>query len=136
MDVEPVGLAIGETIRNDLESFAHGIVWFSQTSISLINWELPFFLRFPFGHIVSALLAALFASFRSRAALQLEILALRHQVCVLQLWVVKTPSPQETNSFRRAIYLHSGRVNFSTGAVVNRSLDVAALANKVIDLIQ
>ncbi len=25
MDVEPVGLAIGETIRNDLESFAHGI---------------------------------------------------------------------------------------------------------------
>jgi putative transposase len=56
----------------------------SQTSISLINWELPFFLRFPFGHLLSALLAALFASFRSRAALQLEILALRHQVSVLQ----------------------------------------------------
>ena len=25
MDVEPLGLAIGKTIRNDLESFAHGI---------------------------------------------------------------------------------------------------------------
>src|SRR5205085_10668244 len=25
MDVEPLGLTIGETIRNDLESFAHGV---------------------------------------------------------------------------------------------------------------
>ena len=25
MDIEPLGLAIGETIRNDLEAFAHGI---------------------------------------------------------------------------------------------------------------
>ena len=25
MDIEPLGLAIGETIGNDLESFAHGI---------------------------------------------------------------------------------------------------------------
>ena len=33
---------------------------------------------------MSALLTALFASFRSRAALQLEILALRHQLAVLQ----------------------------------------------------
>jgi hypothetical protein len=37
----------------------------------LINWELAF-------------LTALLASFRSRAALQLEILALRHQLGVLQ----------------------------------------------------
>src|SRR5260370_19741927 len=59
-------------------------LWFSPTSISLINWELPFFLRFPFGHLLSALLAARFAAFRSRAALQLEILALRHQLGVLQ----------------------------------------------------
>src|SRR5258708_7125865 len=41
-------------------------LWFSQTSISLINWGLSFLLRFPFGHLLSALLAALFASFRSR----------------------------------------------------------------------
>jgi hypothetical protein len=33
---------------------------------------------------LSALLTAFFASFRSRAALQLEILALRHQLGVLQ----------------------------------------------------
>jgi putative transposase len=50
----------------------------------LINWELPFFLRFPSWHLLSALLAAVFASFRSRAALQLEVLALRHQLGVLQ----------------------------------------------------
>jgi transposase InsO family protein len=50
----------------------------------LINWELPLFLRFPSGHLLSALLTAVFASFRSRAALQLEILALRHQLGVLQ----------------------------------------------------
>jgi hypothetical protein len=50
----------------------------------LINWEWSFFLGFPFGHLLSALLFAFFASFRSRAALQLEILALRHQLGILQ----------------------------------------------------
>jgi putative transposase len=49
----------------------------------LINWGLTFFLRFPFSPLFSALFAALSASFRSRAALQLEILALRHQLGVL-----------------------------------------------------
>jgi putative transposase len=39
---------------------------------------------------LSALSAAVFASFRSRAALQLEILALRHQLGVLQR-AVKRP---------------------------------------------
>jgi hypothetical protein len=43
-----------------------GELWFSKN----------FFLRFPLGHLLSALLTALLASFRSRAALQLEILAL------------------------------------------------------------
>jgi putative transposase len=43
-----------------------------------------FFFPFPVGSLFSALFAALFASFRSRAALQLEILALRHQLGVLQ----------------------------------------------------
>ena len=58
-------------------------LWFSQTPICLINWKLPFSFRFPCGHLLSALLTAFFASFRSRAALQLEILALRHQLGVL-----------------------------------------------------
>jgi hypothetical protein len=58
----------------------------------LINWELLFSVRFPFGHLLSALWTAFFASFRSRAALQLEILALRHQLGVLQR-SVKRPKP-------------------------------------------
>jgi transposase InsO family protein len=45
---------------------------------------LWFFFPFPVGSLFSALFAALSASFRSRAALQLEILALRHQLGVLQ----------------------------------------------------
>ena len=45
---------------------------------------MAFFLRFPFGPLFAAIFDSLSASFRSRAALQLEILALRHQVGVLQ----------------------------------------------------
>jgi transposase InsO family protein len=44
---------------------------------------LSFFPRFPFGPILLALYAFVCASLRSRAALQLEILALRHQLGVL-----------------------------------------------------
>jgi hypothetical protein len=51
--------------------------------IGLINWGLSFFFSFPFGPIFSALYASVSASLRSRAALQLEILALRHQLGVL-----------------------------------------------------
>jgi len=50
----------------------------------LINWELSVFLRSPCHRLLSAILTALFAFFRRRAALQLEILALRHQLGVLQ----------------------------------------------------
>ena len=45
---------------------------------------LPTFQPLPSGHILHALWASLWASFRSRAALQLEIVALRHQLAVLQ----------------------------------------------------
>jgi putative transposase len=45
---------------------------------------LSFFLRLPLGPIFSALFVFFCASFRSRTALQLEILALRHQLGVLQ----------------------------------------------------
>jgi putative transposase len=41
-------------------------------------------IRLPFGPVITALIASFFGWFRSRAALQLEILALRHQICVLQ----------------------------------------------------
>ncbi len=50
----------------------------------MIIWELSLIVRLPFGHIFTALIASVSASFRSRAALQLEILALRHQIGVLQ----------------------------------------------------
>jgi putative transposase len=50
---------------------------------------LSYFLPLPFGPLFSALWASLFASFRSRAALQLEILALRHQIGVLQRSVIR-----------------------------------------------
>jgi hypothetical protein len=40
--------------------------------------------------IISALLATLFTSFRSRTALQIEILSLRHQLAVLQLSLEKS----------------------------------------------
>jgi putative transposase len=51
--------------------------------IRLINWGLSFFPNFPFGPIFSAFYASVSTSLRSRAALQLEILALRHQLGVL-----------------------------------------------------
>src|SRR5215469_10207095 len=58
--------------------------------ISLINWSLSPFNRLRFGPVLTAFLASLGASFQSRAALQLEILALRHQLGVLQR-AVKRP---------------------------------------------
>jgi transposase InsO family protein len=58
-------------------------LWFSQISICLIKWELTLFRRFSPAPIFRALFAALLTSLRSRAALQLEIVALRHQLGVL-----------------------------------------------------
>ena len=48
--------------------------------IGKLGVAVPF--RFPAGHLLTALSAAVFASFRSCAALQLEILALRHHLGV------------------------------------------------------
>jgi hypothetical protein len=55
-----------------------------QIPMRLINWELSLIVGLPFGHLFTAVIASLCASFQSRAALQLEILALRHQIGVLQ----------------------------------------------------
>jgi hypothetical protein len=63
--------------------------WFSQIQIWLIQWELHTFLRFPPTAVLSALLASTLSVFRTRAALQLEILALRHQLGVMQRSVKK-----------------------------------------------
>jgi hypothetical protein len=64
-------------------------LWFSQARIWLIEWGLRILHRFSPALVLSAFLASLFASFRSRAALQLEIFALRHQLGVLQRSVKK-----------------------------------------------
>jgi len=50
----------------------------------LIKWELWLIIRFRFDPVLRAFVAFLAASLRSRTALQLEILALRHQIGVLQ----------------------------------------------------
>ncbi len=52
--------------------------------MQLIKWALSLTRPFCFGPVVTAFFAFLGASFRSRAALQLEILALRHQIGILQ----------------------------------------------------
>ena len=49
----------------------------------MIKWELPLTSLFRFAPVLTAVFASLGASFRTRAALQLEILALRHQIAVL-----------------------------------------------------
>jgi putative transposase len=77
---------------------------------------LPVLLRLPFGPLFSALFASVFASFRGRAALQLEILALRHQLGVLQRSVKRpkfTPADrllwawlcQVWNGWRSSVFL-------------------------------
>src|SRR4051794_15516667 len=48
-------------------------------------------IRLPFGPVITALIVSCSGWFRSRAALQLEILALRHQIGVLQR-CVKRPN--------------------------------------------
>jgi len=50
----------------------------------LINWKLSLIAGFRFGAVFRAAVVFVIASFRSRTGLQLEILALRHQICVLQ----------------------------------------------------
>ena len=64
----------------------------------MINWDLSPFNRSRFGPILTAVFAFLGASFRSRAALQLEILALRHQLGVLQR-SVKRPKLSPADRF-------------------------------------
>src|SRR6266404_3049064 len=57
---------------------------FSEILIWLIKWALRLLRRFSPSAISSALFASVLASFRSRTALQIEVIALRHQLCVLQ----------------------------------------------------
>ena len=73
-------------------------LWFSQAPKLLISWGLPFFLRFSCSPPLVALAAAFLAFFRHRTALQFEILALRHQLGVLQR-TVKRPKLTTADRF-------------------------------------
>jgi hypothetical protein len=64
-------------------------LWFSEIRISLIQWVLSTSRQFGPTAVLTALLASALSVFRTRAALQLEILALRHQLGVLQRSVKK-----------------------------------------------
>jgi hypothetical protein len=55
------------------------------------TWELRLFSRFSPALVLKAFVASLLAPFRGRAALQLEILALRHQLGILQRSAKKRP---------------------------------------------
>jgi transposase InsO family protein len=73
-------------------------LWFPEIPIWLIDWELTLFRRFSPALVATALFTSLLTVFRSRAALQLEILALRHQLGVLQR-SVKRPKLTSADRF-------------------------------------
>ena len=75
-------------------------MWFSQIQICLIQWGLRIFRQFPLTAVISALLASTLSVFRTRAALQLEILALRHQLGVLQ----RSMKKPKLNRFDRCLW--------------------------------
>src|SRR5579872_7166017 len=64
--------------------YSEDLLSLSEISKQPINRELPRITDLRFDAVFRALLSFAIASVRSRAALQLEILALRHQICVLQ----------------------------------------------------
>jgi putative transposase len=75
-------------------------LWFSQVQVYLIRWELRIFRQLSLTAVISALVASTLSVFRTRAALQLEILALRHQLGVLQRSVKKP----KLNRFDRCLW--------------------------------
>ena len=79
-------------------------------------------LRLPFGHIFTALIVSASASFRNRAALQLEILALRHQIGVLQRSVKR---PKLTTTDRLLwVWLAATWQDWKSGAFIMKASTV------------
>src|SRR5215510_4568908 len=94
----------------------------SRTPIKLINWELSVTSRFRFAPILTTVFASLGASFRTRAALQLEILALRHQIGVLQR-SVKRPKLTPTDRCLWA-WLATAWRDWKSGAFIMKAATV------------
>ncbi len=84
-----VGLLPGGAPRKEFEDCALRIVLLANWDRVLIQWELRTFRQFPPTVVLAALLASTLSVFRTRAALPLEILALRHQLGVMQRSVKK-----------------------------------------------
>jgi hypothetical protein len=85
-------------------------------------------LRFPCGHLLSILLTAFFTAFRSRAALQIEILVLRHQLSVLQR-SVKRPKLTPADRFLWA-WLSSTWFNWRSALILVQPETVIAWHRK------
>ena len=64
-----IPLSVVEDQSNVLDSGLKRSLWFPQTPTILIDWESSLIIRLPFGHLFTALIASLSASFRSRAPL-------------------------------------------------------------------
>ena len=95
---------------------------FSEVPITLINWKLSLIVRLPFGHIFTALIVSVSDSFRSRSALQLEILALRHQIGVLQRSVKR---PKLTTADRLLwVWLAATWQDWKSGAFIMKASTV------------
>src|SRR2546427_9207448 len=85
----------------------------------MIRWELSPFHRFAPVDVFAAFLAALVVSVRSRAALRLEVLALRHQLGVLQRSVKR---PTLTSSDRLFSYMTVMASSAATSSIRSRPL--------------
>jgi hypothetical protein len=73
-------------------------LWFPETRIWWIHWELSFIRFVTKVAPLMAILAAVRDCLRTRAALQIEVLALRHQLNVLQR-SVKRPKQTAADRF-------------------------------------
>jgi putative transposase len=88
--------------------------------------------RLPFGPLLTALVTSLLASFRSRAALQVEILALRHQIGVLQRSVKR---PKLTTADRLLwVWLCSVWQDWQSGAFIVKASTVLGWHRKAFRL--
>ena len=76
-------------------------LWFPETRIWLIHWELSLLRFFIPAATLMAVLTVARDCFRTRAALQMEVLALRHQLNVLRR-SVKRPKLTAADRFLRA----------------------------------
>jgi putative transposase len=78
--------------------FRENQLWFPETRIWLIHWQLSLIPFFTPASTLMAILAAVRDCLRTRAALQIEVLALRHQLNVLQR-SVKRPKLTDADRF-------------------------------------